>query len=538
MAERVVVANRHEDAARSDVDASLADVFRREQLELIELRGVRAAARGGALRRDEARVQDQREGDAGNRRDLLREQVDDRHAEERQGDQHEADRELDAADLHVQRHSPFTVSRLRVAKDQHRQRLEREAPDDAEGVGLAEQVHVAAAEHDRQHLQADDRVDDAVVGAEAAVWLPEPRRQHSVLRDAAQYPARSDDRRVDGARQNQEPDEDDERLKDQPQPHRSGKVHRQPGDQVVVELRPHAVGNERHREEAHERGEQQAVDENHQAGALEVLHLRLLDLAVNLRERFLAAHREDRVAEADEDGDRRERRPPRSFQPAERIVGETQVARDRRRRPPAAVHQQGRRAPGDEDHDHHRRDLHDLERVVARLVQALGVAPPEIHGDEDREQRRRLVVRDPGDGAEPPEQVVDQAGDVLARRHAADRASQDVIEQQRRDRQLRHRRPHRFLDDAIDAAADEHRGALDVHGAHRVREEHDAEDEPGRRLADRLLRDAADVVRGGSEIGQDDRGRAPERDEGQENGGGENDLDALRGESRRVSHVH
>ena len=149
----------------------------------------------------------------------------------------------------------------------------------------------------------------------------------------------------DGAGQDQEADDDDERLEQQPQRQRPDQVHRQAGDQVVVELRPHRVGDDRDGEEADERGEHQAVDEDHHAGALQVLHLRLLDLAVDLRERLLAAHRQNRVAEADEDRDRRERRPDGALQPAERVVGELQIARHRQRRQRAAALQQRQRAP-------------------------------------------------------------------------------------------------------------------------------------------------------------------------------------------------
>ena len=283
-------------------------------------------------------------------------------------------------------------------------------------------------------------------------------------------------------------------------------------------------------------GEHQAVDEDHHAGALQVLHLRHLDLAVDLRQRLLAAHRQNRVAEADEDRDRGERRPDRPLQPAERVVGELDVAaRRQRRQRPAAVHQR-QRAPGDQQHDHHGGDLHDRHRIVAALVDAARVAPPEVDGDQDGDEGRRRLRRDPRVRAGARQDVVDQAGDVAAGRHAADRAGQDVVEQQRRDRQLRERAAHRLLDDAVDAAADEHRGALDVERAHGVGEDHHAEDEPRRRLADRLLDDAADVERGGSEIGEDDRRGAPERDEREKNGGGDDDADAAVARQRGGGH--
>ena len=85
-------------------------------------------------------------------------------------------------------------------------------------------------------------------------------------------------------------------------------------------LRPDRVRNDRHCEKADERGEHQAVDEDHHTGPLEVLHLRPLDLAVDLRQRFLAAHRQNRVAESNQYRDAGDAGPQRSPQPPERVV--------------------------------------------------------------------------------------------------------------------------------------------------------------------------------------------------------------------------
>ena len=253
----------------------------------------------------------------------------------------------------------------------------------------------------------------------------------------------------------------------------------------------------------------------------------MLDFAIDLRQRFLAAHRENGVTEADEDRNRGESGPDRPSQPPKRIVGEAQIAQGRRRRQLSRTAPQQRQcAPGDHEDHHHRGHHHDPHRILARLVNALGVAPPEIDGDEHRDKRRYCADRQAERAAGPMQQVVQQPDDVLARRDATDRPRQDVVEEQRRDRQLRQRAAHRFLDDPVHAAANEHRRAFDVHGAHRVREQHDAEDEPGRSLSHRLLDDASDVERGRPEIVQDDRGRAPKGDERKEYGGGDDDADA------------
>ena len=217
-------------------------------------------------------------------------------------------------------------------------------------------------------------------------------------------------------------------------------------------------------------------------------------------------------------------------------VEKCEVARHRRRRPLPAVPHQRQAAPADQQDHHHRGDLHDPQRVLARLVHPLRVAPPEVHGDQDRHERRRRVHRQRMKAAGPAQQIVGEPDDVLPRRHAADRPGQHVVEQQRRHRQLRQRPAHRLLDDAVHAAAHEHRGALDVHGTHGVREQHHAEDEPRRRLADRLLGDAADVERRRPEIAQDDRGGPPEGDEREEDGRRDDDADAR--VARRRSGVH
>ena len=90
---------------------------------------------------------------------------------------------------------------------------------------------------------------------------------------------------------------------------------------------------------------------------------------------------------------------------------------------------------------------------------------------------------------------IDQAGEIETRADAADRARQNVVEHQRRNGKLGQSAPHGLMHHAVDAAAHEHAAALDVNRADRVREQHDAQNEPGRRFADRSLRDPARIVR-------------------------------------------
>ena len=151
-------------------------------------------------------------------------------------------------------------------------------------------------------------------------------------------------------------------------------------------------------------------------------------------------------------------------------------------------------APSDHDHGHHGRDLHDPHRLAAGLLDAENILAPEIDGDRDREKGGGEIRRQYNGRMRQLEQFVDQTDHVLSRRHAADRSGQDVVEHQGRHRDFRQRRAHRFFDDAIDAAAREHRARFHVHGAHRVREQHDGENEVRRGAAAGLLDDAADVV--------------------------------------------
>ena len=234
------------------------------------------------------------------------------------------------------------------------------------------------------------------------------------------------------------------------------------------------------------------------------------------------------MAERDQNSQRADgARTRKMLEPSERFVGELQLERRQMR----ATHINRQPAPYDHDHGHHGRDLHDAHRLAARFLDAENVLTPEINRHRDREERGGEIRRQNNARVRQLQQFVDQADQVLARRHAADGAGQDVVEHQRRHRDFRQRRAHRFFDDAIDAAAGEHRARFDVDGAHRVREQHDGENEIRRRSAARLLDDAADVVGGRGEVAQHDRGRSPERDEG-EHPGGDYDCFGLFAEGR------
>ena len=93
-------------------------------------------------------------------------------------------------------------------------------------------------------------------------------------------------------------------------------------------------------------------------------------------------------------------------------------------------------------------------------------------------------------------QLAHQAGEILPRRDAADRAGEDVVEHQRGNAEFGERAAERLFDRAINAPADKHAAAFDVHRANGVREQHDRQNEPGSGLADEAFGFTTRVVSG------------------------------------------
>src|SRR4029077_16595524 len=82
----------------------------------------------------------------------------------------------------------------------------------------------------------------------------------------------------------------------------------------------------------------------------------------------------------------------------------------------------------------------------------------------------------------------------------------------------------RLLDRAVHPAPHEHAAAFHVHRAHGVGKKHDGQDEPRRSFADVPFGLTSRVVRRGSQIVQNDRGRAPKGNKSKESGGSDNDA--------------
>ena len=103
---------------------------------------------------------------------------------------------------------------------------------------------------DGEQLQADDQVEDAMRGAEAAMRLEKPVGQHAVLGHAVEHAVGADDGRIDRPGQDQEADDDHEGVQQQPGQRRADHVHRQAADEVVgVVLHADFVGDQQHGQE-------------------------------------------------------------------------------------------------------------------------------------------------------------------------------------------------------------------------------------------------------------------------------------------------
>ena len=112
-------------------------------------------------------------------------------------------------------------------------------------------------------------------------------------------------------------------------------------------------------------------------------------------------------------------------------------------------------------------------------------------------------------------EIVQHPDDVLTGRDTRDRAGEDIVEHKRGDADLGECSAQGLFHDAIDAASREHRAALDVDCADRVREDIDAQDQPGRSFTYRLFGEAAGVKGRRAEVVENNRRSSPEGDKGE-----------------------
>src|SRR6516225_2536292 len=207
------------------------------------------------------------------------------------------------------------------------------------------------------------------------------------------------------------------------------------------------------------------------------------------------------------------------IEPAHGVGTELQVLGRREGRKSRMSQEDRVKAPADQDDDHDGGDLHDAHGLLAGLVDALDVVPPEVNGAENGKKRGteiRLDVKAPVDVVGG---FVEQSDNVLAGGHATDGSGEDIVEHQRRDAEFRERAAQGFLDDAVDATAHKHAAAFDVNRADRVGKQHDAQDEPRSGLADVALGFATGIIGGGSQVIEYDGCSAPEGNEAQQSRG-------------------
>ncbi len=77
-------------------------------------------------------------------------------------------------------------------------------------------------------------------------------------------------------------------------------MHGDSADQIAEKLGPDGIRNDHYGKERSQSGEQYCIDADHDRGLLKIAQLGMCDLAVYLRERLFAAHRQYRVSEAEQ----------------------------------------------------------------------------------------------------------------------------------------------------------------------------------------------------------------------------------------------
>ena len=234
------------------------------------------------------------------------EQVGDRHQPQHQRGHEQADGELAPAEVQIERKFVFLIVTLE-AQHHHAQALEEEAPHHAERVRLGQNGHVAAAADDGGDLQNRDQVDDAVGGAELALRLAEPRQQNAVFGHAVQHAVGADDGGVHALRPESARPRSPQKC-GSPAAAGTDRSGSSPGrrsgcrstsDRIVVR-------NDHAGEHGDHAGADHGVPAHHVGGDPQILQLGIGDFAVDLRQRLKSAHRQQRMAERDDDRHHRE----------------------------------------------------------------------------------------------------------------------------------------------------------------------------------------------------------------------------------------
>ena len=362
--------------------------------------------------------------------DGLGKEIDDGGGEQDEEDRDESQREFSLSDADVKRDLPAAFAVVLPTEDEHGERVEGEAPDDAEGVGFAEHDNVAAGDDDGKELESNDEIDDAIAGSKATLRFTEPVGEDAVFGDAHEDAGGAYDGGVDGSAEDEEADEHDENAEGDAQCDGADHVHGHAGDEVVaIDRDADGIGDEHDGEHGADASKDEAIDGDDDGGALEIFELRVLDLAIDLSEGLFAAHGQDGVAKGHEHAEEAEGAHEAGvFEEAEGVVAEVQVAGGGERRQMGSGVEDGEEAPGEQNYHHDGGDLHDLEGFVAGLFNTLGVLTPEVDGDDYGDdgggsvdgELAGLSVEVGGEATHPmmrgteAEDFVEEADDVLA----------------------------------------------------------------------------------------------------------------------------
>src|SRR5262249_45579287 len=214
----------------------------------------------------------------------------------------ETQRKLRLADGEVQRHLELALAGIGIAQDENGQAVHGKTPDHAKSIQVGEEGHVAGADDDGEDVEADDDVDDAIAGAEARMRLTEPVAQDAIFGNPVEHSVRAHNRGVDGTGENDGANHHHEGVEYQPQQKRPLEAHRESADEVFKKALANAARKDHHREERNQRGEDHAVDEDHQPGLFQVDEFRAFDFAIDLSQGLFAAHGQHRVTQGDKDG--------------------------------------------------------------------------------------------------------------------------------------------------------------------------------------------------------------------------------------------
>src|SRR5262249_13687072 len=134
-----------------------------------------------------------RENNAGNRSNLLCQEINDTQCDESERYQAETHGKFHTTDLEIKRHTEFSLAAVLVAKDHDGETFHRKAPHHTKRIRLSEEKDISAAEDDREELKTDDQVQNSMGSSEPPVRMTEPVRQDSVFGYSIQHSVRPHD---------------------------------------------------------------------------------------------------------------------------------------------------------------------------------------------------------------------------------------------------------------------------------------------------------------------------------------------------------